>query len=93
MVIKDTYGQQAVDFLCYDADDILDHYSAINTLKIQGNIYIGKGKTLYGDSGKALMTVVEDTVGRHDTIFGCCSNPITCSVIVLKPICLVTTTL
>ena len=75
LTIKDTHGQQAVDFLCYDADNISDRYSATNTVKIQGNIYIGQGTLLYADSGKALMTVIEDTVGRHDTIYGCCSNP------------------
>ena len=74
LVIIDTYGQQAVDFLCYDADNKSDRYSAANTVKVQGNIYIGKGSVLYADSGKALMTVMEDTIGRHDTIYGCCSN-------------------
>ena len=73
--IKDTHGQQAVDFLCYDADNTSDRYSATNTVKIQGNIYVGKGTVLYADSGKPLLRIIEDTVGRHDTIYGCCSNP------------------
>ena len=64
MTITDTHGQQAVDFLCYDADNTDDRYSAANTVKVQGNIYVGKGTTLYSDSGKALMTVIEDTIGR-----------------------------
>ena len=75
LTITDTHGQQAVDFLCYDADNKVDRYSATNTVKVQGNIYIGKGTILYSDSGKALMTVIEDTIGKHDTIYGCCSNP------------------
>ena len=75
LTITDTYGQQAVDFLCYDADNKLDRYSAANTVKVQGNIYVGEGTILYSDSGKALMTVIEDTIGKHDTIYGCCSNP------------------
>ena len=75
LLIKDTHGQQAVDFLCYDADNIIDRYSATNTVKVQGNIYVGKDTVLYADSGKALMKVLEDTVGRHDTVYGCCSNP------------------
>jgi len=75
LTIKDTYGQQAVDFLCYDADNTADRYSATNTVKVQGNVYVGKGTVLYADSGKPLLTVIEDTVGRHDTIYGCCSNP------------------
>ena len=74
LTIKDTYGQQAVDFLCYDADNTSDRYSATNTVKIQGNVYVGKGTVLYADSGKPLLIVIEVTVGRHDTIYGCCSN-------------------
>jgi urea carboxylase-associated protein 1 len=74
LVIKDTHGQQAVDFLCYDADNTSDRYSATNTVKVQGNVYVGKGTVLYADSGKPLLSVIEDTVGKHDTIYGCCSN-------------------
>ena len=73
--ITDLEGQQAVDFLCYDAENPQDRYCATNTLKFQGNIYVGLGTVLYADSGARLMTVIEDTVGRHDTVYGCCSNP------------------
>jgi urea carboxylase-associated protein 1 len=73
--ITDLEGQQAVDFLCYDADNPNERYSATNTLKVQGRIYIELGTVLYSDTGLPLMTVVADTVGRHDTIYGCCSNP------------------
>ena len=75
LTITDTHGQQAADFLCYDADNRDDRYSATYTVKVQGNIYIGEGTILYSDSGKPLMTVIEDTIGRHDTVYGCCSNP------------------
>ena len=75
LTITDLEGQQAVDFLCYDADDLTDRFSATNTIKVQGNIYIEEGSVLRADSGKPLFTVVKDTVGRHDTIYGCCSNP------------------
>lgn len=75
LVITDLEGQQAVDFLCFDADEPGDRYSATNTIKVQGNVYLGLDTVLYADSGNALMTVVEDTIGRHDTIYGCCSNP------------------
>lgn len=71
----DLEGQQAVDFLCYDAVDPSDRYSSMNTVKVQGNIYVDKGTVLYSDLGKALFTVVEDTCGKHDTIYGCCSEP------------------
>jgi urea carboxylase-associated protein 1 len=75
LVLTDLEGRQAVDFLCYDAKDPADRYSATNTVKVQNNIYVGLGTVLYADSGQPLMTVIEDTVGRHDTIYGCCSTP------------------
>ena len=73
--ITDLEGQQAVDFLCYNNNDRSDRYSATNTVKVQGNIYVGLGTILYSDSGIPLLEVVEDTIGRHDTVYGCCSNP------------------
>ena len=73
--ITDIEGQQAVDFLCYDNNDCSDRYSATNTMKVQGNIYVGLGSILYSDSGTQLLEVVEDTTGKHDTVYGCCSNP------------------
>jgi urea carboxylase-associated protein 1 len=71
----DLEGQQAVDFLCYNAEDPGDRYSSMNTIKVQGNSYVGKGTVLYSDAGMPLFTVIEDTLGRHDTVYGCCSNP------------------
>ena len=73
--ITDIEGQQAVDFLCYDNNDRSDRYSATNTMKVQGNIYVGLGSILYSDSGIQLLEVMEDTIGKHDTVYGCCSNP------------------
>ena len=73
--ITDLEGQQAVDFLCYDNKKRSNRYCATNTLKVQGNVYIGLGSILYADDGSPLLEVVEDTIGRHDTVYGCCSNP------------------
>jgi urea carboxylase-associated protein 1 len=56
-------------------EDPTDRYCATNTIKVQGKLFVGKGTVLYSDLGKALFTVVEDTCGRHDTIYGCCSEP------------------
>ena len=72
--IIDTHGQQAVDFLCFDAADPRDRYSATNTIKVQRLPYIGLGTILYSDRGNVLFTVVADSLGRHDTIYGCCSD-------------------
>ena len=71
----DLEGRQAVDFLCYDAEDPTDLYCAANTIKVQGKLFVETGTVLYSDLGKALFTVAADTCGRHDTIYGCCSEP------------------
>jgi len=72
--LVDLEGQQAVDFLCFDAADPSDRYNATNTIWVQGNIYIGNDTVLYSDRGAALFTIIADTCGRHDTIYGCCSE-------------------
>lgn len=72
----DLEGQQAVDFLCFNAADPSERYSAPNTIKVPCNIYIGQGSVLRSSAARPLMTVIADTCGRHDTIFGCCSHEI-----------------
>jgi uncharacterized protein len=64
----DLEGQQAVDFLCYDAADPTDRYCATNTIKVQGKLFVEKGTVLYSDLGNALFTVTADSCGGHDTI-------------------------
>jgi hypothetical protein len=71
--IVDLEGQQAVDFLCYNAADPSERYNAADTMKYAGTIFITAGHGVYSDMGRRLFTIVEDTCGRHDTIGGCCS--------------------
>jgi urea carboxylase-associated protein 1 len=72
--IIDLQGQQAVDFLCYDAADPNDRYNAANTMKLHSNIFLTKGSSLWSDRARKLMTIIEDTCGYHDTLGGCCSS-------------------
>ncbi|WP_066056779.1 urea amidolyase associated protein UAAP2 [Robertmurraya korlensis] len=71
--IVDLEGNQAADTLFYDADHPTDHYSAVNTIQRQGNVYLTTGSVLVSDSGKELVKIVADTCGRHDTLGGACS--------------------
>lgn len=71
--IIDMAGNQAVDTLFYDAENPEDHYSAIATIVGQKNIYLTTGTILRAESGKALLRIVADTCGRHDTLGGACS--------------------
>jgi len=73
--IVDLKGRQAVDFLCYNANDRTERYFAPNTIKAAGTISLTKGHVLFSDQAQPLFTIVEDTYGSHDTIGGACSAP------------------
>ncbi len=72
--IVDLEGNQAVDTLFYNADDPAEHYSACDTIREQGNIYLSTGTVLRSDLCRPMLTITADTVGRHDTIGGACST-------------------
>lgn len=71
--ILDLEGNQAVDTLFYNADDTEERYDATSTIREQGNIYLTAGTTLLSNEGNAMLTIVADTCGRHDTLGGACS--------------------
>jgi uncharacterized protein len=72
--ITDLEGCQAVDLICYNANDYSDRYNASSTIKVNKSIFITKGSKLYSDHGNVLMTVTDDTYGKHDTICGSCNS-------------------
>lgn len=69
----DLKGNQAVDTIFYNANDPSERYSANDTIRAQGNIYLTTGSKLLSDEGNVLMTIVADTCGRHDTLGGACA--------------------
>lgn len=71
--IVDLEGNQAVDTLFYSADDQTDRYSAQDTIREQGSIYLTTGTKLISSEGNVLLTIVADTCGRHDTLGGACA--------------------
>ena len=73
--IVDQAGKQGVDFLCYAAANHEERYHAANTMKKARTIFLTTGHVLYSDAARAMLTIVGDTCGRHDTIGGCCSAP------------------
>jgi uncharacterized protein len=71
--IVDLEGNQAVDTLFYNAHDITDRYSAQDTIREQGAIYLTTGTKLMSSEGHVLLTITADTCGRHDTLGGACA--------------------
>ncbi|MDF1737917.1 MAG: DUF1989 domain-containing protein [Verrucomicrobiales bacterium] len=72
--ILDLEGNQAADTLFYDAKDPANRYSASDTIQTQRNLYLTTGTRLISTNGDALLTIVADTCGRHDTVGGACSR-------------------
>lgn len=72
--ITDMEGNQAADTLFYNANNPKDRYSAVDTISAQSSIYLTTGSKLLTQNGNVLMTIVDDTVGRHDTLGGACSQ-------------------
>jgi uncharacterized protein len=71
--IVDLEGNQAVDTLFYNANDTEERYSAVDTIRGQRNIYLTTGSALRSNLGTTMLTIIEDTCGRHDTLGGACS--------------------
>ncbi|MDU0353951.1 urea carboxylase-associated family protein [Paraglaciecola aquimarina] len=68
--ILDIEGNQAADTLFYNANDISERYSAIDTIREQGNVYLTAGSVLMTNDCNPLLKIVADTCGRHDTLGG-----------------------
>src|SRR5260370_15395117 len=59
-----------VSALFWNQDDTSERYNAGDTVKIQWSAAIGKGRVLFSDMGRVLMSVTEDSSGAHDALLG-----------------------
>jgi len=72
--ITDLEGNQAADTIFYNANNTAERYSAMDTIRQQGNVYLTAGSTLLSNFRNPLLTIVADTCGRHDTLGGACAT-------------------
>lgn len=72
--ILDLEGNQAADTLFYNATDPSERYSATDTIREQGNVYLTAGSVLRSNENNPMLEIVADTCGRHDTLGGACST-------------------
>ncbi|WHA43526.1 urea amidolyase associated protein UAAP2 [Agrobacterium larrymoorei] len=71
--IEDSYGQQAIDTLFYNASDYSERYSSQDTVRHQNAAYISTGTRVMSNEGRVMLEVTADSCGRHDTSAGACS--------------------
>ncbi len=72
--ILDLEGNQAADTLFYNAADPTERYSAMDTIREQGNVYLTAGTRLMSNENNVMLEIVADTCGRHDTLGGACAT-------------------
>ncbi len=72
--ILDLEGNQAADTLFYRLGDPTERYSAMDTIREQGNVYLTAGSVLRTNLNNPMLEIVADTCGRHDTLGGACAT-------------------
>ncbi len=68
--LVDEEGGANVGMLLYNPNNLLERYNAPDTLKCQHTFKLTRGNCLYSDMGRVFCSIVEDTVGWHDTVCG-----------------------
>lgn len=72
--ILDLEGNQAADTLFFNAHNPTERYSASDTIREQGNVYLTAGSLLRSTENNIMLEIVADTCGRHDTLGGACAT-------------------
>jgi urea carboxylase-associated protein 2 len=70
----DVHGGANVGMLLYNPNNPLERYNAPDTLKCQHTFKLGHGHCLYSDMGRIFCSIIEDTVGWHETVCGNCDR-------------------
>jgi len=68
--LTDIDGGANVGMLFYNPSNPLERYNAPDTLKCQHTFRLTRGHCLYSDMGRIFCSVVQDSVGWHDTVCG-----------------------
>lgn len=72
--IIDPQGEQVSDLLAFNASDSGEVISSGRTLDYAGKIFLTTGDVLYSNRSRIMLTILEDTVGRHDFLLTPCSS-------------------
>jgi uncharacterized protein YcgI (DUF1989 family) len=71
--ITDLEGRQVSDLVVFSKDDPTERLSQGNTRKLNNTWLVSTGHRLYSTKCRPLLTIVADTVGRHDLQSSACS--------------------
>ena len=72
--VIDSHGCQVADLLAFGADDVGEVISNGRTFDHEETIALTTGHALWSNRSRKLLTIVSDTVGRHDLLLTPCSS-------------------
>jgi uncharacterized protein YcgI (DUF1989 family) len=72
--VIDPQGVQVADLLAFNAADVREVVSNGRTFDYEETVALTTGHTLWSNRSNPLITLVEDTVGRHDFLLTPCSE-------------------
>jgi urea carboxylase-associated protein 2 len=70
MRLTDSRGDANLGMLFYNPENLLERYNAPDTLKCQHTFKLTRGHCLYSDMGRIFASIVEDSLGWHETVCG-----------------------
>lgn len=68
--LTDLEGEANVGMIFFNPEEKLERYNAPDSLKCQHTFKLSRGHCLYSDMGRIFCSIVEDSVGWHDTVGG-----------------------
>ncbi len=68
--LTDLNGDACISMLFFNAELPTERLNVADTLKVQWNGYLGAGRVLLSDMGRALASLLDDTAGTHDAFCG-----------------------
>lgn len=71
--IIDPQGEQVSDLTAFALEDKAEWLSSGRTIDYANTIYLTTGNLLYSNRSRPMLSIIEDTVGRHDFLLTPCS--------------------
>ncbi|MDX2264320.1 MAG: urea carboxylase-associated family protein [Hyphomicrobiales bacterium] len=73
LTVTDILGEQVSDLIAYNAADPSEALSQGRTFDYLSRIFLTAGDQLYSTESRPMLTILEDTVGRHDFLLTPCN--------------------
>ena len=71
--VIDPEGEQVADFVAFSRDELPAWLSSGRTFDYNDTLFLTTGHVLYSNRSRPMLTITDDTVGRHDFLYTPCS--------------------